>query len=97
MHTATADFGTKEPGLKLGDAQIVLAEPLDGSTKLPTTIADGKVVLVKRGNVPFFEKAMNAQNAGATAVIISNNEDGPPHAMGDNGDDVTAMMTATSR
>ena len=76
LHTATADFGTKEPGLKLGDAQIVLAEPLDGSTKLPTMIADGKVVLVKRGGVPFVEKVTNVQAAGAIAVIIFDNQDG---------------------
>ena len=93
METATADFGAKEPGLKLGDAQIVLAEPLDGSTKLMNTTADGKVVLVKHtpGGVPFLQKAMNVQNAGATAVIIYNNEDGPPQEMG--GDDDAAAIT----
>ena len=85
MDTAAANFGAKEPGLQLGDAQIVLAEPLDGSTKLTNTTADGKVVLVKRGNATFVEKAMNAQNAGASAVIIYNNEDGPPLKM--TGDD----------
>ena len=90
LDAETADFGAKEPGPKLGDAQIVLAEPLDGSTKLTNAAADGNVVLVKRGNIPFVEKAMNAQNAGATAVIIYNNEDGPPQGMSDNGDYETA-------
>ena len=61
MDTATANFGAKKPGLKLVDEQIVLAEPLDGSTILTNTIADGKVVLVKRGNAPFVETAINAQ------------------------------------
>ena len=90
MAAEPADFGAKEPGPKLGDAQIVLAEPLGGSTKLTNAAADGNVVLVKRGNIPFVEKAMNAQNAGATAVIIYNNEDGPPQGMSDNGDYETA-------
>ena len=90
LDTDTADFGAKEPGPELGDAQIVLVEPLDGSTKLTNAAADGNVVLVKRGNIPFVEQAMNAQNAGATAVIIYNNEDGPPQGMSDNGDHETA-------
>ena len=73
-----ADFGAKKPDLKLRDAQIVLAEPLDGSTKLTNTNADGNVVLVERGGGPFVEKAMNAQLAGAIAVVIFNNEAGGP-------------------
>lgn len=77
--------------MKLGDAQIVLAEPLDGSTKLTNTIADGKVVLVERGIVWWEQKAMNAQNAGATAVIIYNNEGGPPQRMRDNDADAITI------
>ena len=38
-------------------------------------------MLVERGNVDFVEKAMNAQNAGATAAIIYNNQEGPPFGM----------------
>eukprot|EP01050_Picozoa_sp_SAG11_P000375 SAG11_NODE_11_length_27870_cov_16.327428_2_plen_143_part_00 len=65
-------FGSRiwQPGLKIEDAQIVLS-------KLTKLTAYGKVVLVS--NLPFeisfVEKAMNAQNAGATAVIIYDNED----------------------
>ena len=90
LTTAQAEFGAKKPDLKLRDAQIVLAEPLDCSTKLMNTSADGNVVLVERGNVFFVEKAINAQNAGATAVIIYNNEDGPPLAM--TGDDAAITI-----
>lgn len=34
---------------------------------------DGKIALVKRGSISFTEKVINAQNAGAIAVIIYNN------------------------
>lgn len=98
LDTATANFGSKEPDLKLGDAQIVLAEPLDGSTKLMNTIADGNVMLVKRDTVPFAENAMHAQEAGATAVIIYNNEDGPPQEMdGDNAAAITIPVVAITQ
>ncbi|MGN1041881.1 MAG: leucine-rich repeat protein [Christensenellales bacterium] len=36
----------------------------------------GKIALVKRGDITFEEKAMNAKNAGAIACIIYNNIDG---------------------
>ncbi len=36
----------------------------------------GKVVVVDRGVVPFAQKALNAQGAGAVGIIIVNNEDG---------------------
>lgn len=36
----------------------------------------GKIALVKRDKIPFFEKVKRAEEAGATAVIIANNEEG---------------------
>jgi len=36
----------------------------------------GKVALVERGNIPFFEKAENAARAGARAVVVYNHEPG---------------------
>ena len=36
----------------------------------------GKVVLIKRGKVTFYEKVKNAKQAGAIAVIIYNNTKG---------------------
>jgi lactocepin len=36
----------------------------------------GKYALVQRGAIPFVEKALNAQDAGAEGVIIYNNTDG---------------------
>ncbi|MGZ3795587.1 MAG: S8 family serine peptidase [Pseudobdellovibrionaceae bacterium] len=45
----------------------------------------GKVALVDRGHVPFSEKIQRAQDAGAIAVIMVNNTDGDPIAMGGDG------------
>ncbi|MBM7551768.1 S8 family serine peptidase [Thalassobacillus pellis] len=42
----------------------------------PLNNARGKIVLMKRGKVPFTDKAMLAEAAGAEAVIIYNNEKG---------------------
>ncbi|HSN86364.1 MAG TPA: S8 family serine peptidase [Thermoanaerobaculia bacterium] len=33
----------------------------------------GKIALIRRGGCPFYEKAFNAQNAGAAGVVIYNN------------------------
>lgn len=93
LATSTAQFGTQQVGPEHQDAEVVLADstgrfnladPLDGSAKLNMNAA-GKIVLVERGNVAFVEKAMNAQNAGAAAVIIYNNQDGGPARMSDDG------------
>lgn len=49
----------------------------------PTVNADdpnaniaGKIALIKRDRIPFYEKVKQAEEAGAVAVIISNNEKG---------------------
>lgn len=38
---------------------------------------EGKIVLVRRGIIPFSEKALNAKKAGAKGLIIHNNTSGP--------------------
>ena len=43
---------------------------------------NGKIALIRRGTCPFVDKAMAAQTAGAIAVILMNNIDGNPVAMG---------------
>jgi minor extracellular serine protease Vpr len=45
----------------------------DACTALPAGSLTGKVVLIRRGTCGFNVKAINAQNAGAAAVIIYNN------------------------
>ena len=52
---------------------------------------NGNIAMIDRGNCQFGTKCLNAQNAGAIAVIVCNNEGGNPFAMapGNDGDLVT--------
>ena len=53
---------------KLVDCKLGYPEDIPASVK-------GRVALVKRGEIPFREKARNAKEAGAIAVIVYNNND----------------------
>src|SRR5699024_9469815 len=44
----------------------------------------GKIALVERGEIPFKDKIMNAQKAGAKAIIVFNDDEG--------GDEILGMM-----
>lgn len=46
-------------------------------TEWDTVKAEGSIVLIKRGLIPFTEKAVRAKAAGARAVILYNNTPGP--------------------
>jgi minor extracellular serine protease Vpr len=48
----------------------------DGCAALPAGSMAGKVVLIRRGTCGFFNKALNAQNAGAVGVVLYNNAAG---------------------
>ncbi|MEO6348583.1 MAG: PA domain-containing protein, partial [Aquaticitalea sp.] len=62
---------------------LVLASPLEGCTALTNASQiNGKIAVMYRGNCPFVDKVLNAQNAGATAVLMINNAGGPPITMG---------------
>ena len=57
--------------------------------------AAGNIVLMDRGTCNFTQKALNAQNAGATGVIIANNAAGsPPPGLG--GADPAVMVPTIS-
>lgn len=62
---------------------VVVAQPALGCTPL-TNAADvaGKIVLIQRGTCGFADKVLNAQNAGAKAILAYNNAAGNPIAMG---------------
>jgi minor extracellular serine protease Vpr len=48
----------------------------DGCTALPAGSLTGKMVLIRRGTCGFYDKALNAQNAGAAGVVLYNNAPG---------------------
>ena len=74
------------------DLELVFAEPADGcGAGLANTNSDGKIVLIQRGTCLFAEKALNAQNAGATALVIYNNAEG---MMSMSGDDRSILILA---
>ena len=74
-----------------GDIVLVSnTNPLGCTANPITNNVAGKIALIRRGTCTFVEKVKNAQNAGAIAVIMMNNIDGTPVAMG--GDDVTITI-----
>ena len=95
LATVMADFGAKQADREHQDAEIVLAEPLEGWMKLTNTNAARKVLLFVRGGVSFVDKAAKAQAAGAVAAIIYNNEDGGATRMGIGDDEQAHKQAAT--
>lgn len=71
-----ASFGPKlsTTGLTGGLAATV---PADACTRVGNAVS-GKVAVVDRGTCNFTDKVLNAQKAGATAVVVINNETSNP-------------------
>jgi hypothetical protein len=110
-----ADFGPPPPpeGVS-GDVVLVndgTANPTHGCQPLLGFPA-GAIALVDRGTCTFVQKAQNAQEAGAVAMVVVNNAPGPPVQMGgtdptivipsvmvslDDGNTIKAGLPATGR
>ncbi|MBI1842531.1 MAG: S8 family serine peptidase [Verrucomicrobia bacterium] len=66
---------------------VVATDPLDACAALRNAAKlKGKIALIDRGTCFFSDKVRLAQNAGAIAVIMVNNVDGPPIGMSGTGD-----------
>ncbi|MDP3859845.1 MAG: M36 family metallopeptidase [Stagnimonas sp.] len=89
----TAAFGPDS--FEVTGAAIASA-PLNACTAL-TNAADiaGKIAVVARGACTFKTKTLNAQNAGATAVILANNQPGVAPGLGDDATIVDAITIGT--
>jgi len=72
-----ASFSTMVPITE----RLAVAEPLDACSTVGSEVL-GKIALIQRGSCTFDVKVLNAQNAGALAVIVFNNVDGPGIVMG---------------
>ena len=70
---------TMDALIGMGDLEYVVIDgvgaPEDYYDADGNSLVDGKVALVKRGEIQFGEKALNAQDAGAVATIIWNSDD----------------------
>ncbi len=71
------------------------AAPTEGCNALVNGGAvNGNIAIVDRGNCEFGLKCLNAQNAGAIAVIVCNNVAGAPIAMGPGADGAAVTIPA---
>jgi subtilisin family serine protease len=86
---ATGDFETVEDDLTANlDAVTDPAGPgglSTACTALPAGSLAGEIAVVSRGDCSFSTKIRNAQAAGAAAVVVVNNVQGDPIAMGQDG------------
>lgn len=89
----TASFGPAATAANFGGV-IVNANGADlGCTAITAAVA-GKIAFIDRGTCGFAVKAKNAQNAGATGVIIGNNAAGGAPGLG--GADATITIPTIS-
>jgi extracellular elastinolytic metalloproteinase len=86
-----------EPNLLQADLalyQDALADPSDAcSSAINVAQLTGKVAILRRGECPFVEKVLNAQAAGAIAVIVVNNVADPAY-VGMSGADASITIPA---
>ncbi|MES2858344.1 MAG: PA domain-containing protein [Pseudomonadota bacterium] len=84
-----ATFGPAATSANFSGAVVLGVDPsdasgastTDGCSPLTSDVA-GKIALIDRGTCGFVIKVKNAQNAGATAVIIADNAAGQPAGLG---------------
>ncbi|HTO76425.1 MAG TPA: PA domain-containing protein [Thermoanaerobaculia bacterium] len=95
----TADFGPPPSASGVSGTLVQAQDAADTSGPSTTDACSplsngaevaGKVAFVDRGTCFFTDKAMNAQNAGAIAVVVADNQAGsPPAGMGGTDDAIT--------
>lgn len=92
--TQLASFGAQQYSDVVGNV-VRLADdtdPINNGCEAAINAADltGTIAIIDRGACNFTDKVLNAQNAGAiAAIIVNNNDDGTPAAMGGADDAVT--------
>lgn len=88
-----AHFGIEPP---LGRKRFVFPEPRDACVELTNKdlITNEHVLLVPRGNCTFGTKAKIAQQAGAAAIVIINNEPGLDHLPGPDAHDIQFSISS---
>jgi hypothetical protein len=102
INAQPADWGGRITSEQTWDGIVVndgSAQPTLGCNASPANAYNGKLALVRRGSCEFGQKALNAQNAGAGAVLVVNNAAGPPPGMaaGTVGAEVTVPALSVSQ
>ena len=97
---AGADFGPAPPVAGISGAFALVndgagASPTDGCE--PFSIPAGSIAIIDRGNCEFQAKTQNAQNAGASAVVIVNNVPGAATQMGGTNPAITIPAVQVSQ
>ena len=95
---ATAEFGPVVPVEGLSGVLVVADDGVDpfGDACEPIPLngsLTGRIALIDRGTCTFDSKVLNAQQAGAIAVIIANNVTGGPVGMATSGEVDTSLIT----
>ncbi|CAD6185101.1 unnamed protein product [Caenorhabditis auriculariae] len=70
------------------DIPLQYANPGDACSPLINDVSTKTIMLMDRGNCPFIDKVMNAQNAGAVVALVTDTEGG--------GNDYVFMLTDTT-
>lgn len=68
----------------------------DGCESINNDIS-GQIALIERGNCNFTDKVINAQNAGATAVVVFQNSTDDPFVMGGENNSISIPAVMISR
>jgi photosystem II stability/assembly factor-like uncharacterized protein len=94
-------FGNTDFTNYSGDLVLVddgTAEPTLACNALVNSSAvNGKIAVIERGTCFFVDKVMNAQNAGATGVLMINNVPGAPIIMGGDNTNITIPAVMISK
>ena len=91
-----AHFGVEPP---MGKKRFVFAEPRDGCGELTNghLLTEEHVVFVNRGTCTFGQKAKSVQAAGASAIVIINNEPGLDHLPGPDAHDIVFSVNSIAQ
>ena len=107
LTSVESDFSANNKLEDIGQVggQLVLLKDAQGGTYLGCLGTDlsngadfaGKIVLIERGTCFFVEKVLRAQELGAIAVIVFNNESNEPIVMGGSDSRITIPAVMISR
>ena len=80
-----------------GNSTTAPADQGCGTALANAAAVAGKIAIVSRGTCTFLEKARNAANAGAIALIVYNNRSDPPIVLGGDANTLTIPVLMISR